>query len=544
MKTISKYLLLAALCSLLHYNLSAQWTEYPLTVSPQMERQAEVHIANNDKGDTYIFWENWSVSSGDNKVSLRLQHYDKNGNALFQNGGIVVSESYKNFMEYLSSDINLVVNKNGEAIVTFLKVTANTQIAYAHKYDANGTNVWSSTELCYYIDNQFQSGVSIALTTNENVAYAIPTLNDMHINMLLPDGTKKLTEDIVILGVNMHPQVVSGLNGSFYVVYQMTDKIFADHYDSNCEIIENAKYIGNEIGETIIDISAKPDGKGGVVVMWNNGKINVQRIDIDNVKLFDEDASLVTTTASISNPVLAVDEKNATIYVAYHSKNTADNTIQLQRIDSIGVKQFGNKGISIDTTTKAIDNAPFALVVCDDSKLLVFANKRNPNTQVYELAMAKFLEDGMMQEGFTALAKANSERSSIVTTNFFNNQVVVAWSDKTANETVVKSQNISYYGVLGAGAGEVGIAEYNANSNLYPSILSANESLSISLNAEQPQNTQVQVFDILGNVRLSKMAQLIAGQNVITLSVNLPVGMYSVRMLVDGNFVAHSFIVK
>ena len=476
---------------------------------------------------------------------INLQALDVNGNIRFQ----------KKICEWKNSDaFDLVVapsNSSLSSSYALLSVMGSNPDATMFLIDDLGNIIWN-----YKLD---VTDNIISISTDMNAAgeivYAVAMAGNLHINKFNPNREKILEEDIVIEGNNTMPKICFVADGSFYVAYRLYNKLYADYYNKNCQMICKGVYIGHETGDNLSVYDQHQiisDGNNGLYVIWKNKNVFVQRITSDSNefgkkgirKFGDMGIALTEGTTECFNPIASLDKSNNNLNIAWGSKNQSTNSVNIQKITIDGQKIWGTNGIMADESNIAHQNIPVAIGTADEKIMLVFS-KYNSVSQFYDLLYNRFSHEGEKQFNDNINVNVSKyNRNSIVSTDFYSNQIVVAWSDIIEdNEVRTLAQNISYNGVLGEDGRSINNEKKLYDCVIYPVPVSSE--INIKINSDNNNNASVQIFDYLGKLVFeTNNLELNIGENIFTINESLPKGEYNVIIKIAKEQIYQTIIVK
>ena len=527
---------MAVVLSNVAYSQYSNDSHNPLVINPANNcARSNVRIATTNDGHTFIVSDH--MGAVENETIFELSILDVKGNVKFNSYLFTFSESYtENNFNLIAFDDKALLSVGGK-VFCIVKNNGN------HSY----------FKLLFDEEEQPVGAASVDINDAGEIVYAIPTLEKLLVNKLSSDGDFALPFDVEIFGFNTMPKVRFNPDGSFYVVYKIYDKLYADLYDKNCNMTWKGIYVAHETGD---DLSSNdehqviPDGQGGMYVIWKKGNIFVQRITSNEDgnmgvrKFTDYGMALTEGTTECYNPIASLDKNTNELNVIWRSQNQNTNSVNLQKITIDGEKKWGTNGIVVDESFLAYHNTPVAIGTTPDKIMLVFS-KYNVTSQNYDLVYNRYSKNGEKQfQNNIDVNISKYERSSIVSTDFYDHQIVVAWSDSTEdNQIRTLAQNITYNGVIGNDSSSIEETTSNYEMCVYP--VPTNDDINIKINSKHNTNASVQIFDYLGKLLFeANNLELNIGENVFMINKKLPIGEYNMLINTTDEQVYQSIIVK
>ncbi|MCL2039499.1 MAG: T9SS type A sorting domain-containing protein [Bacteroidetes bacterium] len=513
----------------------------PLVVSTHNGNMSNIRIATTENGTTFIAEEQIDLIANEGKINVCI--LDSNGNIISNSIGISYSIGNKpeNDFNLVSSGYNVLLSFGGNL---FFKL----------HHQGGFTLIELQFDSAKLVEDPIIAGTSVDINDENEIVFAVPFLNDLYINKLTPDGDIASSGN-VIDGYNTMPKVCFIEDGSFYVVYRIYERLYADYYDKNCNNVWKAIYVGHETGSDLSHNEPHqiiPDGLGGIYVIWKKKNIYVQRIttedngfEITGIRKFtDYGMELTENTTECYNPLVSVDKNTNDLNITWRSQNQNTNSVNLQKITPDGEKTWGTNGIIVDESILSHHNTPAAIGTAGDKIVLVFS-KYNTTSQDYDLVYNRYYI-GTGNKDFADNIDVNIskyKRNSVVATDFINNQIVVAWSDSTNDEQVrTLAQNITYNGILGPDTLSINDEEASICS-VFP--LPASDEINIKYISKSTTIATIQIFDYLGKLVFEENNfDLNIGENIITINKIFPVGEYNILLTAGSEKITQKVIFK
>ncbi|MEO0126295.1 MAG: T9SS type A sorting domain-containing protein [candidate division WOR-3 bacterium] len=129
------------------------------------------------------------------------------------------------------------------------------------------------------------------------------------------------------------------------------------------------------------------DGKGGAILVWQRGMdpwswLCYQRIDSVGNKVWGDTARWIALSDSQINPAIVSDGAGGAIVVWQQRRGVQGSDIYAQRIDSSGVRRWGDYGVAVCT---ADSSQAYPAITCDSSgnSVIVWWDARDGETDIY-----------------------------------------------------------------------------------------------------------------------------------------------------------------
>jgi len=549
-------------------NAFAEFSKTPdtaLTITNKLlSGSGEVRIANTSDEKIFVAWQQWEQIGGKNTATVRLQLLDKKGNNLWEQGGILISDKPTNDAVF-RNDLNLLVTSKNEAIITVADFRTYNDVQNPakssrditlYKIDAAKKFIWGANGVTVYSNetNSPISGPSVAIDDNDEVIVAVPIFNAVHINVIRENGTKKLANDILVDGVK-DLIVEKAKNGLFYAVYKVNNNsLHVDLYNpalTDQKFVWKGRRVGNdETGENLTPNDEHfviSDGEIGIFIIWEKSKLYIQRIDTSGDRFFKSSGLLLSPNAeTIDNPVFSIDTINKIVNIAWYNQFASNYSLLFQKVNFDGeiLLNDGGKEPVTDVNVK-----PVVLLTSPDGRCLMVLSKNNliEGDELYFANLSLTGENilNSIIPVFLGDGNHNSDKTSIVSTNFFNGQMVIAWYDdnnamNTPIRHSVKAQSITYNGHLGSGIKESKFQ--NENIAVCPNPVT--NLFNIKYNSKNDQNTLISIYNMQGKLCYRFDYELTQGENYILVNCNLEKGMYIVKLNLKNEDVYTNFIIE
>ncbi|MDX9751243.1 MAG: hypothetical protein RBT71_09215 [Flavobacteriales bacterium] len=333
-------------------------------------------VAPGPDGSTYIAWH--EAASG---YRLMMQRLDADGVALWDEGGIVVSDAPQNSALFRS---DMKGDHAGNTIVAFQDERSGQLDIVAYRVAPDGTLLWGdglalptpgTTGLAPVIGVLADDRVVIAWNTGSSpatVAYRI-----------LPATGMPAAEDPVEIGgsgIHGRPKVVPTADGGFWLQYVHQPGNFlspgtmhavrfnVDGEELLTTVVSTATITGFYFPEPV------GDGSDGFYVAFNTGNaanpsmtdVVVQRVRADGTTWSATGTPVengAATNRYANNTAPALIDDDAGLMIAYSRKNGAQSEggVHVQRFDTAGTALLGPDGAEVIAMSNALPE-PFGTV--------------------------------------------------------------------------------------------------------------------------------------------------------------------------------------
>ncbi len=451
----------------------AQWSSNPsvnLQITDLTDEQVLPKIAMASNGDYFVGY----YSLEGNNYNIRLQRLDNNGNILWQENGLLVSDHPS--MSWIT-DWDMTVDHENHAIITFQDIrNAGNNNIYAYRISPEGEFIWGEDGIELSNNERFEASPKVTVTNSNNSIIAWQSkynTSKIVIQKISPDGTKLFGEsgkDITSATGNLTwPQLLPSGEDDFIMKYYEdtganwapTRHLFAQRYDLDGEPVwddpAEIQTAGTITAWTQL-LPIKPDGNGGFYIAWHDNQISgtissswIQHVDHEGNTSFTENGLLLSNRNDFNqfNPKFVQDEAGENIYV-YWDEVTGDQNqsgIYGQKITSGGALLWGEGGkkiIDISNQETLISD----LLPHDNKAVLIYKTTTASNNTF----IAQYLDENgqnFWEPATIAFASAQSGKGRIVSSHFNDQYWVFAFEDDRNEKYDIFMQNLYPDGMLG-----------------------------------------------------------------------------------------------
>lgn len=431
MRKIYPFLLLfPLLTSIATPDAHAQWNENlseNLLISESgYNFQDLARIGRTPDEKVFISWISWENQS----AYLKLQLLDKDGNALFAQGGIYVSRQPT---PTWSSGYGFSVTEDGCAILVNCDTRNGLWQPYAYKVSQTGEQLWG-TDGVPLTESGTENFLNpqVCVTHAGNILVGFQQLSDyasdIRIGKRYPDGTNAWGGFISIPCANgIFNMTPSGNDAAIVTYYEAGNGNYAAmRYTGNGEEAWSEKKRLDDSGlvKTTAEPNVRSDGADGIIAGWRyaNSGFSVagkaQRLDADGNCLFDPEGIFLDDM-----PLLCMDRQQS-LYAAYALGDNGDKLLVLEKYDKQGRLLWKIDDSSI--AGYAYQLALYGMVPTTDGILLVYRNASSYNQATIEYS--KISADGKVIRSNETVSNAPDDKGRGEMA-VLENQFVITWAD-------------------------------------------------------------------------------------------------------------------
>ena len=348
--------------------------------------QPQIKITSD--GGVYFVW----LTNGNYHVYI--QRLNQEGIAQFNPGGILVSDN-NNASWIAVYHLNLTVDSEDNAIITFVDQRSGTWEVYAYKIAPDGTMLWGvngltlsdsgsesiSPRLTVFPDN------SIVVTWSENYNSIIAQSISSNGDLLWGDGiiinslSASLLSPFPIISSDGHLLIQwISQTGPFWAP---DSKLYIQKYDINGNSIwTNQTLI---VGPVIFPMGnwlqeSEPDALNGSFSAWTEMSGNVQSAIIQNITeegelLWDEGIQLSSNFSQFRmSPKIAVANNSQELMAVWNVSNGSQSQrgVYAQRVNENGNRLWGINGLSVVPLNNNYDYLDLSIVEVDEELITVY----------------------------------------------------------------------------------------------------------------------------------------------------------------------------
>ncbi len=435
-----RLLLLLTFAVLCAPDADAQWndnlSENLLISRSEYSALDMVQVGKTSDDKIFIAWLSWENQNG----YIKLQLLDKDGNALFQEGGIYVSRQPT---PTWSSGYGFAVTGDGCAVIVNSDMRNSHWQPYAYKISQKGEQLWGEAGIPLLKENEGDGlNPHVCITKSNNVLVGFQNMAGSRIEVkilkLRQDGSPAWGGMISLSGANgIFGMVPSGADGMVVAYYEAsTSSYLAMKYTGNGEEVWDEKVRIDDSGlvKTTSEPSLVSDGADGIVTGWRYaisqfsvaGK--AQWIDSEGNKKFGDEGILTDEL-----PTVGWDVSSKSLYASYALKSGDEKILTAAEYDEKGNMKWYTDEVS---SMPANQFAVYGLIPVSDGVLVVYRNNYKYNEATVEYTKLDLAGKIVKSNVTVSDASGDKGRGGVVA---MADQFVVVWSD---NALSVYAQNV------------------------------------------------------------------------------------------------------
>jgi hypothetical protein len=454
----------------------AQWSSNPaenLRITDYSGEDVIPKTALCPNGDVYIGY--FSLLSG--SYNVRLQRLDHQGNILWENNGILVSDHPS--MTWLT-DWDVTADLDNNAILSWQDIRngGNNNIVI-YKISPDGEFLWGEDGISLTNSATMDVTPVLTVTSQNNVIVAWQVdLELIMIQKIAPDGSLPWgATGISITGFNRYtwPQMLPVGDDDFIVKYfedsgpvnAPTRHVFAQRYTSDGSGVWNAPAVISNAGGISAWTQIFPfinDGNDGFYIAWhddrdfnNSASAFVQHIDVDGNPTLQENGVEISGNAGMNHfyPALSKPENDPHIYVLWNEVSGDQNQsgIYGQKVSAAGDLKWGANGKAIiPVTTHAV--LPQKGLQHGDDILLVYEDYFNGVETALKALRLDAQGDFVWNDESVFICNVQSSKVHLDVSDWHQNQWVMSWEDDRSGGVDIYAQNLLPTGEIGPAAAD------------------------------------------------------------------------------------------
>ncbi|MCK9451061.1 MAG: T9SS type A sorting domain-containing protein [Bacteroidales bacterium] len=469
MKRLFYFLLILLFPVLTH----AQWSSNPaenlqLSNLPGEDVISKTALCPN--GDVYVGY--FALGSGN--YNIRLQRLDHQGNILWDQNGILISDHPS--MSWLT-DWDMTADLENHAIMTWQDIRngGNNNIV-AYRISPEGDFVWGEDGLSLSNSTAFDAAPKVTVTASNNTVIAWQSETVIIRHKISPDGSLLWGEDgITMSGLNQYtwPQLIPVGEDDVIMKYfedsgppnAPTRHVFAQRFTSDGSAVWTQPAVITNQGGISAWTQIFPminDGNDGFYISWHEDraytnlyKAYVQHIDQNGNAMFEENGQIISfnTTMNHFYPQLAKPENDPHIYVLWNLVNMDQNQWGLagQKISPTGDLKWGDNGKTlIPLSTKALQ--PHKGLQHGEDIILIYEDYFNSIETSLKAMRLDANGDFVWENESVFISSVQSTKIHLDISDWHQNQWVMSWEDERGGNPDIYVQNLLPSGELGPAA--------------------------------------------------------------------------------------------
>jgi hypothetical protein len=453
--------------------LLAQWTSNPLentAISVMTGEQALPKIAIDSNGYAYISW--FSTDTGN--YNVRLQRLDHDGNAMWAQNGIIVSNQPQ---DTWITDYDLTVDPSGYAVVTFSDIRTGESNPVGYRVSPDGDEMWGVNGILLANDNNFDPSPKVCVTPAGNSVIAWQSIPDsgnsqVRLQKISPDGDLLWNDGIVLseTGVDYTAPYLQPADGdSVYLIWhKQTGPYYAPSRglyvqkldaDGNFMWASDVEIYAPVTSSPVVYLQMCRDDSGGIIFAWYRSislsefHCYVQHMTADGSVTMPANGVQASTSTSRLHmypaPAFLSQTQEIVLFFSEQDLNQVTRGIYAQKFNMQGDRLWTNEGKQLI----GLSNNDYLLFSAD--------GKDNQAICIYQAAVfgsmaakiqAVMLDDQgdfVWPDHFVDLCSYQSEKLHNVMSHYYMGQWVAVWEDQRTDSGDIYAQNIQLDGSLG-----------------------------------------------------------------------------------------------
>lgn len=467
---MKKLIVISMLLVCFLYSAQAQWSSNPLEnlqLSDLPGEQAIPKVAVGPGGDFYVAF--FSLESGN--YNVRLQRLDKDGNLLWDENGLLVSNHPS--MSWLT-DWDIAVDHNNHAILTWQDIRSNgNNNVVAYRITPEGSFFWGENGIMLSDNDNFDVAPVVAVTTANNSVFAWQSEGNIIMQKISPMGSKLWGDHgITLSSANSYtwPQLMPVGNDDIIMKFYedigpfwAPDRhLLAQRFDVNGSAVWPQHTVisddGNITAWTQI-ISMIPDRNQGFYISWHDYSISgliasarLQHVNAAGQPQFPGNGVMLSANHGNHQfyPQVAKPQNDPGIYVYWEETNGDQNLFGIygQKVSADGSLMWGENGkiiIPLGTQSVTIEDI-------DDTGDDVMLFLSRPTGGTHRLLQSMRLNNKgefVWAEEQKPVSTAAGTKGHVDLSAFSNGQWVLTWSDNRTGAVNIFAQNLQPDGTLG-----------------------------------------------------------------------------------------------
>ena len=370
-----------------------QWTANGVAICTAAQNQIDPVIASDGAGGAVIAWSDRRNSDW----NAYVQRIDASGASQWTSNGVALCA-----VSGIQAVTAIVADGSGGAFVVWRdERDATDRDVYAQRIDGAGNVLWTTDGIpvCAQEDEQLHSemmsdgagGIMVVWKDNRSGANA-------HLYMQRIDGAGNAlwTTDGVLVSdaswVDMPALIMDGSGGAV-IAWQDGRNGNPDVYAQRVDAAGVSQWTADGVALCTatgpqFDIVIGPDGSGGGVVVWTDGRagddIYAQRVDGTGSAVWASDGVAICTAPGFqSRPAVLADGAGGAI-VTWQDARVFDHDIYTQQVDANGVLQWLAGGIPVCSALH--DQVDPAIVSDGDvGAIVAWTDARGSDRDIYAL---------------------------------------------------------------------------------------------------------------------------------------------------------------
>lgn len=452
----------------------AQWTDDPMANTPVVVQPGDQDVARFAVAPDGSSWVGWFDFSGGN-VDVRVQRLDPAGNPTFAPEGLLVSDNPQNSF-VVGWDVN--ADTGGNCLLAFVDIrNGGDNDVYAYRIAPDGTFLWGPDGVTISDNSDFEADPVIAPLASGDTVVVWPRFDStpgLYLQTIAPDGTELLAHGGVrIAGDGVEAPAFERIaptpDGDFIASFvRDTASFFSPRHVHAQKYGPDGTPRWGSSPVVVSDAASVPiahlpslvlDADGNAVIAWHDTRDGdfdcyVQRLDASGNPVFAANGVAVSTEPGRQQigPAVAV-EPGGDVMVAFRNLDGNQNFqgLNVQRIDSDGVRALGEAGVALLPFNNQFNGTPLA--VSDPAGIAILSDLEPDSSmgnfddtlQLIRVdASGTLIDPAPIDVGLTP-----SQKFRLALRNNPIGGYLIAWDDDRNGNEDIYAQNVNADGSLG-----------------------------------------------------------------------------------------------
>ena len=546
MKKLVLFVVLALFVGLLS---KAQWTSDPSQNTPLSTasgEQALPKIAACTDGSVYIAW--FSIESSN--YNVRLQRLDKDGVALWEPGGILISD---NPQDSWITDWDMSVDAADHALLVFSDIRSGALNPYGYRVSPSGEMMYGENGAILSGSPNDEPSPKVCGLESGNAVFAWQSegsSSEVHLQKVAPDGQLLWGTGIIFSSTSANytsPYVAPATGDQVYLLWhKQTGPYYAPNRSLCVQLLDengapvwtsDAVVYAPVPSGIIVSLDFCRDNAGGFVFTWYRDQAlhfhcYIQHMDTDGNMTMPANTLLSTATErNHMYPTVAFLPQTQEI-IAYFSEqdlNQNQRGLYAQKLDLAGNRLWSDAGKTLIPLSDNDYSLPAASGLEDKAICIYEAVNYGSIGGKVQAVMLNSAGEFVWPGQFVDLCTIESAKYHRAMSGYFWGQWVTAWGDERGTDRDIYAQNIQPDGTLGQVMTAIGENKTLTNPaiNISPNPF-VNE-LVFEISDQISVNTKFEMFDGIGKLITSGMLKN-TEPTVVYDGSNLPSGVYFVKI--------------
>lgn len=465
--------------------LSAQWTSNPAentAIATTNGEQALPKIAVDNEGNAYISW--FSTETG--SYNVRLQRLDRDGNMLWAENGILISDEPQ---DTWITDYDLAVDPSGYAVITFMDIRTGQTNPVCYRISPDGEMMWGDMGILLANDSNFDPSPKVCVTNAGNSIFAWPSYPDsgnseVRLQKISPDGTLVWGEGIILSETGTDytaPYLLKAEDDYMYLIWHtQTGPYYAPSRGLYVQKLDGAgNFLWSSDTEIYAPVSSSPvvnlemcrDDAGGIIFSWYRSidisqfHCYVQHMNADGTVSMPANGVQASTSLNRLHmypaPAFLSQTQEIVLFFSEQDLNQNMRGLYAQKFDLQGNRLWGNEGIQLIGLSNN-DYGLFSASGKDNKAMCTYQAAEFGNYYDAKIQAVMLDDQGefVWPEHFIDLCTYQSHKLHNVMTDYYMGQWVAVWEDLRNDGGDIYAQNIQEDGSLGVVTNQPPVADF------------------------------------------------------------------------------------